>query len=154
MNLNYQALFSCSCIGAMSHSRWTTTANCICRLYISTPEPDDILKWLVQYILRIYAPISLEIKRHPSCVMGARHYHSLIESSRFLIELLPPSVMEKLDKCIHRNAFYAHPENVLLAMCDDDRQPIRALAYRRILDARKSLQEIPPDDVCLRSFHH
>lgn len=114
----------------MSHSRWTTTANRALRSYISSAEPEDELKWLTLYVLRVYAPLSLEIKRNPSCVMGARHYHALIESSRFLIEFLPPVAMENLDRCIHRNAFYAHPENVLLAMCEDDRQPIPALAYR------------------------
>lgn len=55
--------------------------------------------------------------------------------------------MQTFDKCIHRNAFFAHPENILLAMCDDDREPIRALAYRRILNAREALVNAPVADI-------
>lgn len=127
----------------MSHSRWTTTANCVCRVFIATEKPSKGLKILVQYILQVYAPLSLQIKRRPSCVSGALHVHSLIKLSRFLIPLVPSNTMKAFDKCIHRNAYFAHPENILLAMCDDDREPIRALAYRRICNARETLLEAP-----------
>lgn len=131
----------------MGHSRWVTTANCVCRVYIATKKPSAGLKILVQYIMRVYAPLMLRIKVHSSCVSGAKHVHTMIQSSRFLTELLPSKTMKEFDKCIHRNAYFGHPENILLAMCDDDRQPIRALAYRRILSARNILREIPAADI-------
>lgn len=93
--------------------------------------------------MRVYAPLILQIKRQPSCVSGAKHVHTLMRSSRFLTEHVPSKLMQDFDKCIHRNGYFAHPENILLAMCDDDRQPIRALAYQRILNARNALKETP-----------
>lgn len=131
----------------MGHSRWVTTANCICRVYISTTKPSRALKLLVQYIMRVYAPLILQIKRNSSCVSGAKHVHTLMQSSRFLKALVPSKVMQDFDKCIHRNAYFGHPENILLAMCDDDRQPIRTLAYQRILAARITLNENPPTSI-------
>lgn len=131
----------------MCHSRWTTTASRVCRLYISTEEPQQELKLITQYVLRVYASLSLEIRRHPSCLMGARHFHTQMRSSRFLVELLPKIKMEEINKCIQRNSFFAHPENILIAMCDDDRQPIRELAYRRILDGRKVLRQRSSSEV-------
>lgn len=132
-----------SFIGPMSHSRWTTTASRVCRLYIATEKPSEALKLLVQYVLQVYAPLSLQIKQYPSCVMGARHIHQLMKLSRFLTKLVPSAVMKSFDSCIHRNGYFAHPENVLIAMCDDERPPIRALAYRRILTARDAVKETP-----------
>ena len=38
---------------------------------------------------------------------------------------------------IQHNAFYAHPENILLAMITDQRANIRELGYRKIMKARK-----------------
>lgn len=124
-------------------------ANRTCRVYISTDKPSIGLKLLVKYIIQVYVPVSLAIKRNPSCLMGARHFHTLIQLSRFLTTetAVPKAVMNKFDRCLHRNGFFAHPENILLAMCDDERQPIRTLAYTRILNARIALRDQPPGDI-------
>lgn len=139
----------------MSHSRWLTTASRVCRTYISIEEPSSDLKMLVEYILRVYTPIALEIKRHPSCLMGARHIHALIKSSHYLKDVLQTNALKPFRLCIQRNAFFAHPENILLAMTNDDRQPIRALAYRRILQARiqTSSNSLRKYKVPLLKFH-
>ena len=41
-----------------------------------------------------------------------------------------------VDPVIERNAYFAHPENILLCMLGDERKFIRELAMRRILKAR------------------
>jgi len=41
-----------------------------------------------------------------------------------------------VDPVLRRNAFFAHPENVLLAMLTDNREEFRTLAWRRIKEAR------------------
>lgn len=79
-----------------------------------------------------------QIKQHPSCVFGAKHIHKMIRYSRFLKTSVSSKILKEFDKCLQRNGFFAHPENVLLAMCNDDRPPIRALAYERILRSRKA----------------
>ena len=41
---------------------------------------------------------------------------------------------------VQRNAFYAHPENILFAMIRDDRKEVRELGWRRVLKARTQNQ--------------
>jgi len=66
--------------------------------------------------------------------MGARHLWHLIQLSRFFSE----SDRLVVDKCIQRNVFFGHPENILLSMLVDERKEIRELAARRIKLARQS----------------
>ena len=119
--------------GLINHSRWLTTANRILRLYVATRSPSDELKTLVTFIVTVYAPAWFEIKNAPSCKDGARHVHSTILKSRYLTDELKKVV----DPVIQRNAFFSHPENLLLAMLTDERPDIRELALRRIVKSRK-----------------
>ena len=41
----------------MAHSRWLTTANRILRLYVSTDKPSQALKIIIEYIMKVYAPV-------------------------------------------------------------------------------------------------
>ena len=56
----------------------------------------------------------------------------MIKNSRFL----PINERNIVDNVIQRNSFFAHQENLLIAMMCDDRDCIRELAARRILQAR------------------
>ena len=44
-----------------------------------------------------------------------------------------------VDPVIHRNAYFAHPENLLLDMMTDHRQQIRELGLRRVMKARAAV---------------
>ena len=57
-----------------------------------------------------------------------------IRLSRFL----PLSDRDVVDKCIQQNAYYGHPENVLLNMMIDKRKHIRQLAVSKIRAAREA----------------
>ncbi|GBP05516.1 Kynurenine formamidase [Eumeta japonica] len=120
--------------GKMSHARWLTKAKQILRLYISTPTPSTNLIILAQYIAKVYTPVWFQIKTHSSCKDGSRHLWKLIESSRFLSSALKAVI----DPVIQRNAYFAHPENLLLMMLTDGEKHIRELAARRILKIRSS----------------
>ena len=67
-----------------------------------------------------------------------------IQTSRYLSDEL----LQVVDPVIERNAFFAHPENVLLAMVVDEREHIRELGYRRILKARQTV----PKKKTVRNF--
>jgi hypothetical protein len=118
--------------GKMSHARWLTKANRILRLYVSTKKPGEKLTHLATYVVKVYAPVWFEIKRHPTCKDGARHFWRLIFWSRYL----PLELKNVIDPVLKRNAFFAHPENLLLSMLSDDQKHVRELAGRRILKAR------------------
>lgn len=52
-------------------------------------------------------------------------------------------------KTIQRNSYFAHPENILLAMLQDDASQIRELALRRVLDARKGTPTEKVREFCI-----
>lgn len=118
--------------GKISHSRWLTTANRILRLYISTKDPSSQLKILAEYVVNVYATTWFRIKFQSSCKYGAKHLYHMIKSSRYL----PSEIKKIVDPVIQRNGYFAHPENVLVAMLADDRKHIRELSLRRILKCR------------------
>lgn len=135
-----QAIISGSCSpdlasrqpGKMAHSRWLTTANRILRLYVSTASPSYNLQLLVNYVVKVYAPVWFQIKQKSSFKDGAKHIFRLMMYSRFL----PDNQRSIVDSVIERNAFFAHPENILITMLFDDRNYIQELALRRIIKAR------------------
>ena len=122
--------------GKMSHARWLTRANRILRLYVSMESPSKNLVILATYVVKVYAPTWFAIKIHPSCKDGARHLFKLIAATRYL----PTELRAKIDPVIQRNSYFAHPENLLIAMLTDSERQIRELAARRILKAR-SIQQ-------------
>ncbi|KAL4720726.1 hypothetical protein ACJJTC_009565, partial [Scirpophaga incertulas] len=126
--------------GKLSHARWLTRANRILRLYVGTDEPSENLKILATFVVKVYAPSWFLIKNKPSCKDGTRHLFNMIVASRYL----PESLKNVIDPVIQRNSYFAHPENILLAMITDDTKHIRELAARRILKARSKPQPLKP----------
>lgn len=120
--------------GKISHARWLTTANRILRLYVSTEGPSNELNILTEYVIKVYATTWFLVKHKSPCKYGPKHLFHLIQASRYL----PTKFKDTVNKVIQRNAFFAHPENVLLAMLADDRKYIRELALRRVLKSRVS----------------
>ncbi|CAH0551159.1 unnamed protein product [Brassicogethes aeneus] len=122
--------------GPLNHSRWLTAAHRILRLYVSCKKPSASLIHLTTYILRVYSPLWFAIKTKPSILDGPKHVFQCIVSSRYL----PQTLRKTVDTVIQHNAFFAHPENLLLAMLVDEDPIIKALALRRILKAKKNGQ--------------
>ena len=107
--------------GKLNHSRWLTTANRLLRLYVASADPSDSLKTLARYVVTVYAQMWFSIKTKPSCKDGSRHLWQTIRLSRYL----PSDVINVVNTVIQRNAYFGHPENLLLAMITDDRNHIR-----------------------------
>lgn len=118
--------------GNISHSRWLNTANGVLRYYISESNPSENLVKLATYIMKVYAPTWFEIKTKSKCYNGASNLYKLISSSRYL----EPELREIVDTVIERNSYFAHPENVLIGMLNDQRLSVRKMALKRILRAR------------------
>lgn len=120
--------------GNISHARWLTLSNNCLRLYVGTLKPTEELKQIVTYIVKVYAPAWFTIKINHKCFNGAPNLWFLIKSSRYL-DLEYRTVV---NDSIQRNAFFAHPENILLAMLHDSNTRVRNLALQRILETRSS----------------
>ena len=72
-----------------------------------------------------------DVVRHKSPVIVQRLSLTLVKS-----RYLSPKHKKIADPVIHRNAYFAHPENLLLAMMTDHRPHIRELGLRRVMKAR------------------
>ena len=118
--------------GPISHSRWLTCANRVLRLYISQTSPSRELKTLVDYIMMTYAPVWFDIKQNHSVKYGPKHIFKVVETTRNF----PDNIKNIIDPVIARNAYFCHPENMLLAMVTDERRHIRELGYRRVLKSK------------------
>ena len=122
----------------ISHSRWITFANRVCRLYIATINPSKALKTIVHFIVVYYAPLWFEIKSKPACTDGPKHVLSAIRAMRSL----PPDVQKWTKPYLSRNSYFAHVENVLLAMLADSSRCKREKAINEIIKARKGTQKL------------
>lgn len=112
----------------MSHARWLTTANRLCRLYIATIIPSQQLKDIVTFILKVYAPAWFRIKRNKSCVNGPQNLFEIINACKYL----KGAQKTVVQKSLQHNAYYAHPENILLAMIFDKTEANRQTSISRI----------------------
>ena len=70
----------------MSHSTWLTTTNKIFCLYVSTTQPSESFKLLVEYVMKVRVKLCFDIKKIPEATHGARHLHGMIKKISFLPE--------------------------------------------------------------------
>jgi len=130
---NLSKELECKKPGPMSHSRWLTTASRILRTYVCTPDPSWQLEILCKYIVRVYAPVWFNIKASPYFWNGAAHFWKLVFFSRFL----PTDCLEVVDNVLRRNAFYAHPKNLLISMLCNVDETVRKFGYQELLKCQK-----------------
>ena len=89
---------------------------------------------IVGYILKVhtvYALVWFEIKSTSLSRSGAFHLFKTIERTR----MLRPDVNNIAFPVSQRNAYYAHPENILICMINDESEHIRELGWKRIKKA-------------------
>ncbi|XP_053967743.1 uncharacterized protein LOC128869586 [Anastrepha ludens] len=120
--------------GKLSHARWLTLGNRTLRLYISSEDPSENLVHIVTFIMKVYLPMWFQIKLNDSIADGARHVFTMIKNSRYL----PEHLLRVVDPVIQPNAYFAHPENLLLSMVTDENRNVRKIGVQRILKARET----------------
>ena len=118
--------------GPIHHARWTTLANRLLRSYISKIHPTPELSRIVYFIVNYYAPVWFRIKSNPICTDGPRNMFYAIS----LLRELPEYDQEVICDVLQRNAYFCHPENLLLSMLADNDMQIRQKAVNTILDIR------------------
>ena len=101
-------------------------------LYISTDIPSEEFQILVEYIVKIYAPLWFVIKISPPC--DRRCETSL--ANYFVFTISPDYLKQIKDLVIQHNGYFCRPENILLGMITDNRKHIRDQGLRRIWRAR------------------
>lgn len=123
--------------GKIFHARWLTRASRILRLYVSTNKPSNNLRTLATYVIKVYVPMWFNIKYYESAIYGSVLLSNFIRSTQYL----PNNLRAVINPVVNTNSYFAHSENVLLAMFFDKRKPIRQLACRKIMYIRNNLLE-------------
>ncbi|CAG9834556.1 unnamed protein product [Diabrotica balteata] len=109
--------------GKLNHARWVTTANRVLRLYIASSSPSDQLKDLAKYVALVYAPSWFTIKCNHKLKDGSSNLWKMLDFSSYMSH----EQKKVIHKCIQNNAYFAHPENMLVAMLSDDRNTFVSL---------------------------
>lgn len=125
-------------IGPYNQSRWITTGSRICLLYASTEKPSTTLNILTSYVVNVYAPTWFQVKKNELAINGPKNLFYLIEKIKLVNDEKALAIVKK---CIQRNAFFAHSENVLLAQLASDNKVERYIAVYKILKIRKRAVE-------------
>lgn len=121
-------------VGKLCHSRWLTTASRICLLYASSENPSETLRILTSYVVDVYAPTWFQIKKNELAVHGPKNLFFLMKRSNLIVNCKAKKIVRK---CIRRNAFFAHSENVLLAQLASHDTSERNDGISKVLELRR-----------------
>ena len=120
-------------IGSLCHSRWLTLAIRLLALYTREKKPNETLKKLVCYIIKVYAPAWFEIKT--SCKLHETPKILFNTISR-LNKLPDEDVKEIAQQSIQGNAFCLLPDNFVYAMIKDSNPDVRQNGFKLIAKSR------------------
>lgn len=120
-------------IGTLSKVRWTTIASRVLRVYVSEESPSPVLRTMANFIVLVYAPTMFELKHKSSIVFGSIHLAGMVRALHFL----PQNALEIAKDSIARNAYFAHPEHVVMSMLNDENETIRLKGWRKVLSGRQ-----------------
>ena len=87
---------------------------------------------LVQFIMTNYAVMWFTLKQKETIEEAPRHLFKQIQ----LTNLLPKDIQTIARENIARNAYWAHPENLLLSMLTDNDEKVRQKAVDKIIALR------------------
>ena len=136
-------------VGPIVHSRWLTLACRILRFYVSTKHPSENLILLAKFCIEVYFPSWFEIKQQNTITDGSRNLFKMIERVRRFPHKQVSAVAQK---AIQNNAYFSHPENILVAMLGDTNVRVRKLAVDKIVSIpSRKREEQEPEDV-IRKF--
>lgn len=119
--------------GPLHNDRWLTRASRILREYVSNDAPSKNMTVMVKYIQQVYVPMHFNIRHRSSCAYGSVHFFNLIKATRYLEQ----KYRNAIDETCKNNPYFAHPENIQLAMIFDENVDIRKMGYAKILQARR-----------------
>ena len=122
---------------ALHHARVLTRGNRILCLYVSSLNPSDKLKDLGKIVMQLYAPGWFRVKFLPSVSDGAQNFWYILSCSKNL----KVEHQEIVVRCLNKNAFFAHSDNLLIAMLADESQSVRLRALSLISDVPGSHKE-------------
>ena len=130
-------------VGELFHSRWITLGCRILRFYVSQAKPSSNLKLIAEFCIKVYFPSWFLIKKKHKLTDGSRNLFLLMQS----VKRFPNAKVKSIAmRVVKYNAYFSHPENVLLCMLADDDDDVRRIAVNKIMNIRGQLPDFRVDD--------
>ena len=95
---------------------------------MSTRKPSAKQKEIVKLILNFYIPAYFHVKTHPTIQDGAPNLFFMLSLSQDL----KPGSRATVERVLQGNTYFAHHENLCIAMLRDEREEVRRKAVRFI----------------------
>ena len=105
-------------------------------IYISTEKPKKELIDLATIIIQCYAPGWFQIKSNYLAINGAQNFWYLAQLIKNPV--IDAKYKEVMEQVLKQNSYFANPENILLAMINNERKQVRTTAIQRILKSRNN----------------
>ena len=122
-------------VGKLNHLRWLTLGLRILRFYVAQEKPTSNLSTLAKFLIKVYFPIWFQIKFNNKITDGPKNYLNILTQ----VMGFPNKIIQDIAVAVlQRNAYFAHHENVLLAMMAHNNHNVRLLAVNKILITRVS----------------
>ena len=118
--------------GPISHIRWLTLATRLLILYTRTTDPCDGLKTVVEFIMKVYAPLWFRLKKNNNFIHGPSAIFTAIK----LISQQPDSVRKIVMPVVQHNGWFAEVGIMLCSMLASEDRRIREKAVESILQRR------------------
>ena len=127
--------------------RWLNQATWTLRLYAQTSKPSPILKFLVNFILKFYGPLFLNIKSNSSITQGAVHFFDFVKRAKNLPKTKYQDMKDPKTKInaqdvllpiLKRNCYMATFEMIGLAMVFHENEEIREEGVNAIFQIRQA----------------
>ena len=140
-------------VGELNHSHWLTLERCILRFYVAQEKPTSDLSTLEEFLIKVYFPGWFQIKFNTKITNGPKNYLNILAQ----VMRFPNKIIQDIAVAVlHRNAYFSHHKNILLAMLADNNHNVRLLAVNKILSIRvskKNLDKVGRDqEVDVRKF--
>ena len=91
--------------------------------------------FLAEYCVRVCFPTWFDKKRNNKLTYGSKNFFNLVQR---ITQLSKKEVKHIALQNVQKNAFFAHPENILLAMLEDDNKDVRKQAVSRVQAIRET----------------
>ena len=95
--------------------------------------------FLAEYCVRVYFPTWFDIKRNNKLTYGSKNFFNLVQR---IIQLSNEEVKHVALQNVQKNAFFAHPENISLAMLGNDNKDVRKQAVSRVQAIREASENL------------
>ena len=113
-------------------SRWNTLWSRVLRVYVATAQPSNQLQRIANMVVKFFVPMWFQIKRYLYMTDGPHNTFVCLQ----LLKHLNNTEINIAKEVVQRNAFFAHPHQLLLAMCADRDEAVKRETINKIRKLR------------------